>query len=684
MKASYNWLKEFVDFDISSEELAHAITMAGLEVEEIEKIDGDTVFDIGITPNRQDCLSIRGIAREISAILGLPLKDVSVKIEFEEGEGPDIKIEEPELCHRYSSRVITGVKPAPSPDWMVRRLEACGIRPLSNIVDVTNYVLLEIGQPMHAFDLDKLSGSRIVVKRADQAHKFTTLDDEERHLHNEILLICDADKSVAVAGVMGGKNTEVSDSTSSILLESAYFKPSSIRRTSKRLSLLTESSYRFERGIDKEAVTLALDRAAQLISQLAGGKVTRTTDIYPVQFKPEKISLTFTKINSLIGIDIDKAFIEKTLKSLGFAPQISGDEITVTPPSFRSDVSMDVDIIEEVARLYGYDNIPSTMPVMQMSLAPEHRTQELAKSLKTSFVRSGFYEVINYSFLSPEIIEKINLSSDDKRRALVYIKNPLRKEESAMRTTLVPALLNNVSTNLNRGEKMIRFFEISKVFLSTDDKLPKEVLQLGAVFHKEKTASLYENRHEGFYDIKGLFENILTDLSLKKISFEQSEAPVEPYLHPGKSCSIMIGDKRVGSIGVLHPGVAKEFDIKGDITIAELYDLSMILDAVPSATVYKQLPKFPYVERDAALIVDDSITVSDIRKVIMNVESDIIESVTLFDIYKGKPIPSDKKSLAFAIRYRSSGRTLTDDEVDRLHSGIVELIKSELKAELRS
>ncbi|MDO8282902.1 MAG: phenylalanine--tRNA ligase subunit beta [Thermodesulfovibrionia bacterium] len=684
MKASYNWLKEFVDFDISPEELAHAITMAGLEVEEIENIEGDTVFDIGITPNRQDCLSIRGIAREISTILGLPLKDVSVKIECEEGDGPEILIEEPDLCHRYSSRIITGVKPAPSPDWMVKRLEACGIRPLSNIVDVTNYVLLELGQPMHAFDLDKLSGSRIVVKRADDAHKFTTLDDEERLLHNEILLICDANKSVAVAGVMGGKNTEVSDSTSSILLESAYFKPSSIRRTSKRLNLLTESSYRFERGIDKEAVTLALDRAAQLISELAGGKVTKTTDIYPTQFKPEEISLTFEKINSLIGVDIDKAFVEKTLKSLGFDPKISGDVITVTPPSFRSDVSMDVDIIEEIARLYGYDNIPSTLPVMQMSSAPEHRSQEFVRSLKTSFAQSGYYEAINYSFLSPEIIEKIMLSSDDKRRALVYIKNPLRKEESAMRTTIVPALLNNVSVNLNRGEKMIRFFEISKIFLSSDDKLPKEILQLGAVFRKEKTASIYENRHEGFYDIKGLFENILTDLNLKNVSFEHGTTAPEPYLHPGKSCSIMIGNERVGSMGVLHPGVAKEFDIKGDITIAELYDLSMILDAIPSGITYKQMPKFPYVERDAALIVDDSTTVSDIRKVIMNVESDIIDSMTLFDVYKGKPIPNDKKSLAFAIRYRSSIKTLTDDEVDRLHSRIVDLIKSELDAELRS
>ncbi len=684
MKASYNWLKEFVDINISAEELAHAITMAGLEVEEIEKVGDDTVFDIGITPNRQDCLSIRGIAREISAILGLPLKDISVNVESEVGEGPEVVIESPDLCHRYSSRIITSVKPVPSPEWLVKKLEACGIRSVSNIVDVTNYVLLEIGQPLHAFDLDKLSGNKIIIKCADDSHTFTTLDDEERRLHKEVLLVCDSDKSVAVAGVMGGKNTEVSDSTSNILLESAYFKPASIRRTAKRLGLATESSYRFERGIDKETVTLALDRASQLISELAGGSITKTTDVYPTEFTPEKISITYAKINSLIGIDIDSSFVDKTLKDLGFDPKTDDETVTVTPPSFRRDVTQDVDIIEEVARLYGYDNIPSTFPTMQMSPAPEHLTQELSRSLKGSFVRSGFSEVINYSFLNPDDIDKLKLASDDRRRKLVYINNPLRQEESAMRTSLVPALLNNVSMNLNRGERMIRFFELSRVFMPTEDKLPEEILQLGAVFHKEKSASLWESKHEGFYDIKGVIENILSSLGITDISFEQDPNLSEPYLHPGKSCAIMAGGERVGNIGVLHPGVAKDFNIKGDMSIAELYDIEKLLELIPSETTYASSPKFPYIERDAAFVVSDDVTVSAIEGLIHSVKTDIIESINLFDVYKGKPIPKDKKSLAFSIKYRSARKTLTDNEVDALHSSIITLIKDSLNAELRS
>jgi phenylalanyl-tRNA synthetase beta chain len=684
LKVSYNWLKEFVEFDLSPEELAHAITMAGSEVEEIEEIEGDTVFDIGITPNRPDCLSIRGIAREVSAILGLPLKEIQAKIGKEEGEGPEVSIENPELCHRYSARIIRGVKPAPSPQWLVKRLESCGIRPASNIVDITNYVLLEMGQPLHAFDLDRLTGGRIVVKEAGAADRFTTLDDEERELAEESLLIWDTEKPVAIAGVMGGQNTEVSDSTVNILLESAYFKPESVRRTSKSLNLSTESSYRFERGVDIDAVTHALDRASQMIVELAGGTISQITDEYPNRHKPKKITVSFQKINSLIGVAIDEAFCEKTLKDLGFKVEKEGDGLSVTPPGFRDDVVMDVDLIEEIARLYGYDNIPSTMPFMQMSPAPEHRTQKLIKTLKNSMVKSGLSEAINYSFLYPELLDRMNLAHDDRRRELIYIKNPLRKEESAMRTTLVPALLSNVGMNLNRGEKKISFFEISRVFLKSGDTLPDEITQLCAVLHKDKSSSLWESRHEGFYDLKGVFENVLSDLKIRDISFKQDQAAPEPYLHPGKSCSIMAGDERIGAVGVLHPGVAKAFDINGDITVAELYDIEKLLDLIPAGTTYVAPPRFPYVERDIALIVNDDVTVSAVNAEIQGVESEIIDSVTLFDVYKGKPIPKDKKSLAFSIRYRSSEKTLTDEEVDALHSVIIKRLQQNLDAELRS
>jgi phenylalanyl-tRNA synthetase beta chain len=471
MKASYNWLKEFVDFNLSPAELGHTLTMSGLEVEATEEMDGDTIFDIGVTPNRPDCLSIRGIAREISAVLARPLKNISAEIDLTQGEDPDVEIENADLCPRYSSRIIRGVKPGPSPEWLSKRLESCGIRATSNIVDVTNFILLEIGQPMHAFDLDTLSGKKIVVREAGDVNTFTTLDDEKRYISKETLLIWDGEKPVAVAGVMGGQNTEVSESTVNILLESAYFNPSSVRRTSKALNLSTESSYRFERGVDLEAVTFALDRAAQMIAEIAGGQVSAMTDIYPGPFKAREVSLSVEKVSSVIGVDIEESFVEKTLINLGFLIRREEETMKVTPPSFRNDVEKDIDIVEEVARIYGYEKIPSTFPLMHMSPAPEHKIQELTKSLKAHMVKAGFSEAINYSFLNPETLDKLNLSDGDDRRNFVYIKNPLRKEESVMRTTLVPALLNNVSLNLNRGEKTVRLFEISNVFMPSGGKL---------------------------------------------------------------------------------------------------------------------------------------------------------------------------------------------------------------------
>jgi phenylalanyl-tRNA synthetase beta chain len=684
MKTSVNWLKEFVEFDLPPDELAHSLTMAGFEVEAIETIDDDVIFDIGVTPNRPDCLSIRGIAREISAILEVPFKDIPVKINDIKGPGPAVEIENKTLCKRYSSRIISGVKTGSSPDWLKKRLESCGIRSTSSIVDITNLVLLETGQPMHAFDLDKLDGPKIVVKQADGLDRITTLDNEERPISEEMLLIWDAAKPVAIAGIMGGKDTEVSESTVNVLLESAYFNPSSVRSTSKSLNLSTESSYRFERGVDIEAVTPALDRAAQLIEDIAGGKISELTDANPETVKPRKISLSINKIGALIGIDIDESFINKTLMKLGFSPKLTGDTMEVTIPSFRNDVEMDVDIVEEIARLYGYDKIPSTLPVMNMSAAPEQKIHNLIKTIKNLMVKSGFSEAINFSFLNPDVLDKLSLPDEDRRRNLVYIKNPLRKEESAMRTTLVPALLNNLITNMNRGEKDLRLFEISNVFLKSDNnKLPDETVQAVAVYHKEEGACIWKTSHEGFYDLKGVFENMFSALKIPDIAYDQDTAAPEPYMHPGKSCYITFGGKRIGAIGILHPGIADEFGIDGYTVITELYDLEEIFNAIPPSTTYVPLPKFPFVERDIALIVTDDITVSAVKKEILGIQSGIIESITLFDIYKGKPIPPDKKSLAFSIRFRSADKTLTDNEVDDQHSLIVKRLKDKLKAELR-
>jgi len=683
LKASYNWLREFVDFKLSPDELADILTRSGFEVEGMEETGSDTVLDINVTPNRPDALSIIGIARELSAILGIPLKTSPDEIKIQEGRGPDVEIKDTQLCHRYAARLILGVKPSASPEWLVDRLKAHGFRASMNIVDITNYVLLETGQPLHAFDLDKIAKQKIVVKTAGTETGFRTLDDEDRRLRKDMLMICDAEKPIALAGIMGGMNTEVSASTVNILLESAYFHPSSIRRTSKSLGISSESSYRFERGVDKENIVPALDRAAQMITEFAGGRVSGLTDMYPVPFESEEVPVKFKKINDALGINIDTSFVRKVLGELGFRMTETSDGVTVIPPSFRQDVHKDVDIIEEIARRYGYEKIPVTLPSITMQSAHVNKRRNIIRDIKNSMTRAGFSEVINYSFINPETLDKLNIPHDDTRRKLVVVKNPLRKEESALRTSLIPALLRNVSLNLNRGEKNISFFEVSKVFLSSNSKLPSEVIQMAAVYTNDKSA-FWSSKHDGFYDIKGAAEDLFIDLKIGQYDLDQDIRLLEPYLHPGKSCSVFVGGQKIGSIGTIHPKVLEAYDIKNNISIFELYDLDKLIEHINPNTVFKQLPKYPHVERDIAIVVSNDVTAEQVKRALSGIGSNIIESVSLFDIYSGKQVPEGKKSLAFSIRYRANDRTLVDEEVDSMHSIIVDKVKQTFNAELRS
>lgn len=684
MKASIKWLKEQVDYSLSVKELSHLLTMAGLEVEGAEETGDDTILEVAVTPNRPDCLSIRGIAREISANLEIPLKKVPLSIGMEEGEGPEITIDDKELCTRYASRIIYGVKPGPSPEWIVKRLEAHGFRTSLNIVDVTNYVLLEMGHPLHAFDLDKLAGRKIAVKRAGTVKEFQTLDEEKRVLNNDTLMIWDAEKPVAIAGIMGGLNSEVTSSTANILLESAWFKPDSIRRSAKRLNLATESSYRFERGADVNGLTNALDMAAQMIAETAGGTVTNISDNYPQPFFPKEILVSNDRINSLLGVEIDKSAALRFLNNIGFKCRSEGESLLVTPPSFRPDIQREVDIIEEIARLYGYDKIPSTLPVIKMQTMSDNTRRGIINNIKDFMVNSGYSEVINLSFLNPVAIDNLNISADDNRRNLVYIRNPLRKEDAALRTSLVPSLLNNVSLNMSRGEKALSLFEVSNVFFGTGEKKPHEVLQMAAVYCKDTSDILWQKKHEGFFDLKGVIENLFKELKTENYSFESDKSYREPYLHPGKSSSIKIEGAVIGSIGTLHPGIAEKLDLTGDTSLLEIYDLKKLLSAIPAGIKFTPLPKYPYVERDLAIIVSRDVSVAKAKEIISGINSNIIESVKLFDIYTGKPVPPDKNSLAFSIRYRASDRTLTDTEVDSLHSDILRELERSINAELRS
>ena len=684
MKASVKWLREFVEFSLTASELANALTMAGLEVEGINELEEDAILETNITPNRPDCLSIIGIAREISALLGMPFRFNPASVQKEEGAGPSIEIKDESLCPRYASRVIYNVQVKPSPQWISERLQHHGLRPVNNIVDITNYVLLEMGHPLHAFDLDRLSGKRIVVKTAGSADRLLTLDNEDRKLTREMLLIWDSEKPVAVAGVMGGLHTEVIDSTKHILLESAYFSPLSIRRTSKALSLSTEASYRFERGADINGVVPALERAVQLIIDNAGGAATGITDVYRKPLRSQRITVTWKKINDTLGININPSRIYTMLESLGIEHKTEGEGISVMPPSFRQqDLRMDVDVIEEVARLYGYNNIPSTFPNIEIQPIKSNIRWDFVHTIKDLMVRSGYLEAINYSFLNPSVLDKLRLPAKDKRRKLITIKNPLKKEDEALRTTLIPALLENVRLNIRRGERSIRIFEISSVFLHSTRSLPDEILKLSAIYLKDRDETVWQEKHDGFYDLKGALENIFLDLKIKNYSFHKDIDVKESYLHPGKSCVIKINEHEAGYLGTLHPDVAEDFDVSPETNILEL-DIDTILSLKSPQTVYQPLPKYPYIERDIAIIVPNNIPVSDAKSTILHVDSQFIESVRLFDIYEGKPIPKGKKSLAFSVRYRAVDRTLTDEEVKGIHTNIIKRLQDTLNAELRS
>ncbi|HEY3346665.1 MAG TPA: phenylalanine--tRNA ligase subunit beta [Nitrospirota bacterium] len=800
MRISYNWLKEFVDFDLTPQQVSDRLTMAGLEVEgleylgegisgvvvaqiktmkphpdadkltlcEVDRGDGvvqivcgaknmkegdkvplatvgaklpngmeigkaklrgiesfgmlcsdkelglakesagllilpedfkvgedfvkaamldDWAMEINVTPNRPDCLSILGIAREVSAILRKPLTPPALSMEESEKQTKDLiklEVHDSKLCPRYAGRVITGVKIGPSPLWMKRRLEACGVRSINNVVDVTNYVLLEMGHPLHAFDYDLLEGRRIVVRTAEEGESFTTLDGVERKLSAGMLLICDGARAVALAGIMGGQNSEVTDKTTDIFIESAYFNPTSIRKTSKALGMHTEASHRFERGTDPEGLIMAMYRASELIQKLAGGQVAGgRVDSYPERIVLADVPVRTARVNEVLGTDLETGEMTDIMGRMHVAVKDASDEgFTVVPPTFRQDLEREADVIEEVARIHGYGKIRTTLPRYTMAPRPVDRSRDASRLLKDALFAEGYSEVINYSFINPEDFDRLNLPDDDPLRNVVTLKNPLTAEQSVMRTTLLPSLINNLVWNFNRGVRDIKVFELSKVFRPSGPGLPDEPLRISAVATGRRTGSLWDGR-EGFvdfFDLKGVAETLLEILKVEGAVFRP--ATDVPFLHPGKSAWIMVEGGQAGFVGQLHPDVAGNFDIPVDAFVFEI-DLQSLIEMDLPETNYAQLPRFPQVERDVALIVPDDVTSFVITKAIETMKVDLVEDVKLFDYYSGKPIPEGSKSLAYTITYRSPDRTLTDEEVNAVHTQIVESLKEKLGAETR-
>ena len=800
MKVTYNWLKEFIDFDLSPEELSDLLTMLGLEVEGMEKQGGsmddvvvarveekkqhpnadklslcrvnngteildvvcgaqnfqqgdtvvlaqigatlpgdfkikrskirgeescgmlcsekelgladesagimvlpadlnlgtpvfsalglkDTLLEIGLTPNRADCLSVAGIAREIAAKLGKSIRYPDMEITEGTNTASDtisVTIEDTDLCPRYAARYISGCTIAPSPAWLVKRLNAVGMRSINNVVDVTNLVMIELGHPLHAFDCEQLNGSRIIVRRAGEGELFTTLDEQQRMLTAEDLVICDATHPVALAGVMGGLNSEITDTTTNILLESAWFRPAAIRRTSKRLGLHTESSHRFERGADIGIVPRALDRAASLIARLSGGTIARgAVDVYPAVVTPPAITIRPERAGAMLGIDVSRQEVAEILVRLECSVSENADgALTVIPPTYRIDIEREIDLIEEVARLKGFDAIPATMPMARVDSDRPTLHQRMERSIRDILVGHGLNEIINFSFTAADSADKLLLKDDDVRRKAIKLANPLVAEQAVMRTSLLPGVLEVVSRNTSFRTMDLKLFEIRRRYMPTAGEMPHETLCIaGALTGLRDDFSWSASREEvDFYDAKGIVENLLEQLHIRGVKWVADEP--ETYYHPGKSCSVMIGRECVGTIGEIHPAVQENFELEKPVYVFEL-EFEKLVSLSNAKRTIGAPSRFPDSTRDVALLAPDELAVDRLLECINGVKAREIERVEIFDVYRGTGIQEGFKSIAFRIRYRSYEKTLTDDEVGAIHGKVIAALINKLNVSVR-
>jgi len=648
----------------------------------------DTILDISITPNRPDCLCVIGVAREIAALTRQKVRYPPLSLSDKGGEihqRTSVTILDPDLCPRYVARMIDGVKIGPSPNWMRDRLEKVGIRSINNVVDVTNFVMMEYGQPLHAFDFAFLEEGRIVVRRSQEGEEFITLDGVKRILDGEMLMICDGIKPVAIAGVMGGLNSEIKEDTEVVLLESAYFNPMSNRRTSKKLGLETEAAYRFGRGVDYGGCLSAADRAAQLIQEFAGGKVVEGgVDAYPMPIKPNPIRLSVRKIHQILGREISGKQVKIYLEGLELNVK-GGDEdiLMVTPPSFRGDLEREIDLIEEVARMDGYEKIPLTLP--KGSPSSEERSKEFLIERKVAdlLIHHGYNEVITYSFTSPNSHDLIGLAPDDPRRRYLKLLNPLSEDSSIMRTSLIPGLMETARYNLSRKNSNLKLFELKKVFLLREGEgLPREVKYIAGLamgvdrdHHWALSPKLID-----FYDIKGCIEDLFEVLQIRGIKFDRAEDI--PYLHPGKASKISFGKEVLGVLGEIHPQVLGHYEIQGKVYLFEI-DFEQMVKYAEEGRRFRPLPKFPAVYRDLSIVVDNALEVEKVGEAIWALQQPLINEVNLFDVYRGAPIPEGKKGISYRIRYQSNDRTLTDAEVNNHHEKVISRLRGVFQAELR-
>lgn len=637
----------------------------------------NSVVDFEITPNRPDCLSMIGMARETAATFGSKLKYPETDCQKESGKAKDyidIEIRKPELCRRYAARVVTDVKIEPSPMWLQKRLMYAGMRPINNIVDITNYVMLEYGQPIHAFDIRDIADSKIIVDTAEEGELFTTLDGTERKLNSSMLLIKDGKRGVAIAGVMGGLNSEIKEDTSTILIESANFNGDSIRATSKKLALRTEASARFEKGIDPNLCETAADRVCKLIEMLGAGTVTKgSVDVYPEKVNAYSVNVRVDRVNAVLGIDLSGEEMEKILESLEIKVSRLGNNMKVTPPTVRLDLEEEIDYIEEVARLYGYDKMPVTLPKgnAEAGKSRERTLKDLSRDLMTGM---GANEVQTYSFVSPKGVDNVRIDEDSWERNFVRLINPLGEENSVMRTILTPNMMEVLGRNFSRNISKVKAFEIGNTFfksLDEEETLPEE---------RDSMVIGCYGEGESFFTLKGMIEELFAHLGIYGASY----IPEREYgvYHPGRCARIMYNDIELGIMGEIHPDVADKYGIGAKCYCCELA-FDQVLGQANIERFYKPLPKYPAISRDIALLVKEEVTVADIESIIKEVGAKLLENVKLFDVYRGKQVQEGRKSVAFNLTYRALDKTLTDEEVVKVHQKVLDALKEKLEAVLR-
>lgn len=682
MKVTYNWLKDYVDIKITAKELADKLTMAGLEVTSFEKAEGDWVFEFEVTSNRPDLLSVIGIAREVAAITGKKLKVHprswmldAAKIKAQgsrfKAQKIEIKIQDKRDCPLYSATEILDVKICPSPLWLKRRLELVGIRSVNNIVDITNYVMLETGQPLHAFDLNKLADNTIFVRRGKEGEKILTIDGEVRNLTKEALVIADKEKPIALAGIMGGKDSEITQNSKDILLEAAIFNPLTVRRGRQRLGLSSESSYRFERGVDWQGLVSAVAQVINLILEIAGGRFVSRQVVKGSRLSTQRkktIMLKTESIGRILGQEYSISAIQRVLSALGFGVKKGNGVLKVVCPSFRMDVSDSIDLIEEVARICGYENIPKTLP----KIIPQEDVClafEREKCIKDILISQGLDEAITLSLMSKE---KLSLWGYQEPQ-LITIANPLTREQEVLRLSLIPSLVTCISYNLNQKQENIRIFEIAKIF-SPSQKNNQEQLSLSICLLAEDLNVLH---------LKGILELLLERLNIKNFEFSQALDNLAPYFQKEASLSVMVNKEVLGAVGIIRSDILERLDIQKDILAAELNLDALFAAITEEPRRYIPLPLYPQVRRDMSIILKEDIPAGEILLKIKESNIPYLAQINLKDYYLGEQIPEGFKGITLSCVYQAIDHTLTSEEVEQAYQKVLDILKIEFGAQQR-